>query len=121
MRFQYPYEYTKPQIKAAFPGPKHQQAIEDTQSYNLDQGYQVQRFIDAKKSKGNYFVDVDGNVVLDLHCNFSNLPLGYNHEAFVNVRDLLISMFVLEKTERSLRPLCWPQSEHLCPPNRRLC
>lgn len=52
----------------------------------MDQGYQVQRFIDAKKSKGNYFVDVDGNVVLDLHCNFSQLPLGYNHEAYVNKR-----------------------------------
>jgi 4-aminobutyrate aminotransferase / (S)-3-amino-2-methylpropionate transaminase len=46
----------------------------------------VHRFIDAKKSKGNFFVDVDGNVVLDLHCNFSNLPLGYNHEAYVNKR-----------------------------------
>ena len=30
-------------------------------------------------------MDVDGNVVLDLHCNFSNLPLGYNHESYVNV------------------------------------
>jgi 4-aminobutyrate aminotransferase-like enzyme len=38
-----------------------------------------------KKSKGNYFVDIDGNVVLDLHCNYGSLPLGYNHDVFVNV------------------------------------
>lgn len=48
----------------------------------------MHRFIDAKKSRGNFFVDVDGNVVLDLHCNFSNLPLGYNHDQFINVRGL---------------------------------
>lgn len=60
----------------------------------------VQRFIDAKKSKGNFFVDVDGNVVLDLHCNFSSLPLGYNHDAFVNVRvSSMIKDFIIEKTE----------------------
>ena len=47
--------------------------------------YQMQRFIDLKRSKGNYFRDVDGNVVLDLHCNYGGLPLGYNHDVFVNV------------------------------------
>lgn len=72
-------------MKTAFPGPKHLEAYKSTQSYNLDQGYQVHRFIDAKKSRGNFFVDVDGNVVLDLHCNFSSLPLGYNHDAYINV------------------------------------
>ena len=45
----------------------------------------MQRFIDLKRSKGNYFRDVDGNVVLDLHCNYGGLPLGYNHDVFVNV------------------------------------
>lgn len=40
-----------------------------------------------KKSKGNFFTDVDGNVILDLHCNFSTLPLGYNHDALINARD----------------------------------
>jgi len=48
----------------------------------------VHRFIDSKKSRGNYFVDVDGNVILDLHCNYANLPLGYNHDQFINVRIL---------------------------------
>lgn len=30
-------------------------------------------------SKGNYYVDSNGNVILDLHANFNTLPLGYNH------------------------------------------
>jgi 4-aminobutyrate aminotransferase-like enzyme len=35
-------------------------------------------------------MDLDGNVVLDLHCNFANLPLGYNHDIYVNVRRSII-------------------------------
>jgi 4-aminobutyrate aminotransferase-like enzyme len=45
-------------------------------------------------------VDVDGNVVLDLHCNFASLPLGYNHDAYVNVSNMrLIKDFNVEKAE----------------------
>jgi len=115
LRFQYPAEYSKPKVAAAYPGPKHQEMIDSVQSYNLDQAYQVQRFVSAKQSKGNFFVDVDGNVVLDLHCNFSNLPLGYNHDAYINVisnsvskllnrKDKVISMIALSATEST--PLC---------------
>jgi 4-aminobutyrate aminotransferase/(S)-3-amino-2-methylpropionate transaminase len=46
----------------------------------------MQRFVNLKKSKGNFFVDIDGNRILDLHCNFSSVPLGYNHDALVNAR-----------------------------------
>lgn len=46
-----------------------------------------QRFVNVKKSKGNFFVDLDGNVVLDLNCNMNSLPLGYNHDALINARD----------------------------------
>jgi len=41
-------------------------------------------FINLKQSKGNYFKDTDGNVILDLNCP---LPLGYNHDALINARD----------------------------------
>ena len=37
-----------------------------------------------KQSKGNFFKDTDGNVVLDLNCP---LPLGYNHDVLINARD----------------------------------
>jgi hypothetical protein len=41
LRFQYPYDYSKPTVRTDYPGPKHQEAIETVQSYNLDQAYQV--------------------------------------------------------------------------------
>ena len=45
LRFQYPYDYSKPTVNAQFPGPKHQEALETVQSYNLDQVYQVCSFL----------------------------------------------------------------------------
>ena len=36
-------------------------------------------------SKGNYYVDSNGNVILDLHANFNTLPLGYNHYIYKKV------------------------------------
>jgi 4-aminobutyrate aminotransferase/(S)-3-amino-2-methylpropionate transaminase len=50
-------------------------------------------------------MDVDGNVVLDLHCNFSNLPLGYNHDAYVNQRHTdLYDRFVGHRVDASVLP-----------------
>jgi 4-aminobutyrate aminotransferase-like enzyme len=44
----------------------------------------MQRFVNLKRSKGNIFVDIYGNRILDLHCNFISVPLGYNNDALVN-------------------------------------
>ena len=41
-------------------------------------------FLNLKQSKGNFFKDTDGNVVLDLNCP---LPLGYNHDILIDNRD----------------------------------
>ena len=40
----------------------------------------MQNFVDLRESKGNYFVDNDGNIVLDLNCSF---PLGYPRNCMV--------------------------------------
>ena len=45
---------------------------------------QTLSFLNLKQSKGNFFKDTDGNVVLDLNCP---LPLGYNHDVLINARD----------------------------------
>lgn len=85
-RFQFPNDLQNPKVVTAFPGPKHLAALEHadaTQQFDL--GHEdAMRFIDLKASKGNFFKDVDGNVILDLNCR---LPLGYNHDVLINARD----------------------------------
>lgn len=112
-------DFDKPRMKTAYPGPKHQAAMDKYNDGRNENPYKVrdsplpqltclkinstdtyvcflfkmERFVNLKQSKGNFFVDLDGNRFLDLHCNFSHLPLGYNHDALINVNKHIHSTF----------------------------
>jgi len=67
----------------------------------------MQRFIDFKRSKGNYFVDCDGNTVLDLNAAQAGNILGYNHNDMVNARTTeLYDRFVTHKVDINSLPPC---------------
>jgi 4-aminobutyrate aminotransferase/(S)-3-amino-2-methylpropionate transaminase len=72
-----PGEPERIRVVTAIPGPKTEElrrrhgAVQDARTVHVYQ--------DAKKSLGNYLVDVDGNVLLDLYGHIASLPIGYNH------------------------------------------
>ncbi|OBT48193.1 4-aminobutyrate aminotransferase [Pseudogymnoascus sp. WSF 3629] len=70
-------EPSGPEIKTQIPGPKSQQAIKE-----LDKVFDtraVNMLADYTKSKGNYIVDPDGNVLLDVYAQIASIPVGYNN------------------------------------------
>jgi len=76
-------EFRTPRVHTPIPGPKSKALLAD-----LDQILQtgtVHFFVDYESSQGNYVVDADGNVMLDLYCQIASLALGYNHPAIKQV------------------------------------
>ncbi|VDK80717.1 unnamed protein product [Onchocerca ochengi] len=70
-------EPLQPSMCGTFPGPKSKQMKVEMDLHH--QAASVKVFINYEKSKGNYFIDADGNVLLDVYMQISSLPLGYNH------------------------------------------
>ena len=102
MRFQFPGTYFKPKTNAKFPGQLHSAALEQAGQTHTEDGTSLLRFVNMKQSYGNYFEDVDRNVVLDLDCNQA---LGYNHDVLVNARDTtLYDRFICGKQDASAVP-----------------
>jgi len=102
-RFEFAHDFDAPKVYTRFPGAAHQQAINEiSASHSFEDSYKLQRFVNLKKSKGNFLVDSDGNVVLDLH---TNLALGYNHDDLINARDTdLYDRFVQGRIDLSTMP-----------------
>jgi 4-aminobutyrate aminotransferase/(S)-3-amino-2-methylpropionate transaminase len=64
-------------MKTAIPGPRTEE-LRARHGRHQD-ARTVHVYQDAKKSVGNYLVDVDGNVMLDVYAHIAALPVGYNH------------------------------------------
>jgi len=77
----FPGEYDAPSMKTAIPGPKSKDLSKQMDKH---QDTRTQHFfVDYKKSMGNYVVDADGNVMLDILCSIASHSIGYNAPALV--------------------------------------
>jgi len=72
-------EHNQPVMTTAVPGPISTEKLRELETKSNFGS--VHFFADYKKSKGNYLVDVDNNVYLDVLQQISSVPLGYNHPA----------------------------------------
>ncbi|EPX73309.1 4-aminobutyrate aminotransferase [Schizosaccharomyces octosporus yFS286] len=74
----FPNEPKGPSVKTStIPGPKGKAAIEEISQVH-DIGA-VKFPVDYEKSVGNYLVDADGNVLLDVYSQIATIPVGYNN------------------------------------------
>jgi len=55
--------------------------------------------LDVDKSIGNYAIDIDGNILLDVYEQIASLPLGYNHPAIQKVFQNPENLVSRRKTE----------------------
>ncbi|XP_068674963.1 4-aminobutyrate aminotransferase, mitochondrial-like isoform X1 [Montipora foliosa] len=76
-------EYDRPVVKTPIPGPRSKELLNELSQIQLTKG--MSYFVDYENSKGNYIVDADGNVLLDVFQQIASLPLGYNHPALLKV------------------------------------
>ncbi|KAG0201371.1 hypothetical protein BGX28_005796 [Mortierella sp. GBA30] len=67
---------------ATIPGPKTRAGLKHLD--NLQDTRAATMMTDLDKSVGNYVVDLDGNIYLDLFCQIASLPLGYNSKALID-------------------------------------
>ncbi len=72
-----PGEPERVSMKTAIPGPRTEE-LRARHGRHQD-ARTVHVYQDATKSLGNYLVDVDGNVMLDVYAHIAALPVGYNH------------------------------------------
>lgn len=73
----FPDEPPRARVVTAIPGPKSE-ALRARHMLAQD-ARPVHLYQDAKRSVGNYIVDVDGNVLLDVYGHIAAVPVGYNH------------------------------------------
>jgi 4-aminobutyrate aminotransferase/(S)-3-amino-2-methylpropionate transaminase len=73
----FPDEPTSAAVRTAIPGPATE-ALRARHQVRQD-ARTIHYYQDSRRSRGNYAVDVDGNVLLDLYGHIACVPVGYNH------------------------------------------
>ncbi|MEQ1566817.1 MAG: aminotransferase class III-fold pyridoxal phosphate-dependent enzyme [Myxococcota bacterium] len=73
----FPGEPERAAVRTRIPGPRSE-ALRARQAAHQD-ARSIHFYQDAASSRGNYVVDVDGNVLLDVYGHIACLSLGYNH------------------------------------------
>ncbi len=76
-----PGEPRQAEVHTRIPGPRSEALRARHQLFQ--EARTVHLYQDAKRSLGNYLIDVDGNVLLDIYAHIAALPLGYNHPALL--------------------------------------
>jgi 4-aminobutyrate aminotransferase/(S)-3-amino-2-methylpropionate transaminase len=69
-------------VKTAIPGPRSEELR--ARHNRWQDARTIHVYQDALRSRGNYLVDVDGNVLLDIYAHIAAVPLGYNHPALLD-------------------------------------
>lgn len=77
----FPDEPLHAAMKTPVPGPRSEELRRRHQRYQ--DARTVHYYQDARRSLGNYAVDVDGNTLLDVYGHIACVPIGYNHPALL--------------------------------------
>lgn len=84
-RFEFPLEEIAPKMKVRDNTEKYMSLVNEWDEVSSKGAYAM-RFVDYRKSKGNFLYDTDGNRILDLTGHNGMNALGYNHPALVSER-----------------------------------
>src|SRR5690349_5330789 len=77
MSVPFPDEPDRASVVTAIPGPASEALRARHQRFQDARPIHV--YQDSRASRGNYLVDVDGNVLLDVYGHIACVPIGYNH------------------------------------------
>nr|XP_045597671.1 4-aminobutyrate aminotransferase, mitochondrial-like isoform X2 [Procambarus clarkii] len=79
-----PNEPSSPKVVTkTIPGPISNQKLQELSQ--IQESGAVQLFVDYERSLGNYLMDIDGNILLDVYTQISSIPLGYSHPDLLKI------------------------------------
>ncbi|KAJ3032630.1 hypothetical protein HK097_005165, partial [Rhizophlyctis rosea] len=108
----FPGEPTRPSVNVPIPGPAAKKCLAELDKYQDPRGVVLVQ--DVERSVGNYFVDADGNVLLDVFSHIASIPVGYNNSLILDAAksDKWAQAIVNRPALGMFPPTTWPQTLH---------